>query len=109
MFLGGYRRTDKPHPRGEILIGGPNVTMGYYKNEAKNQEDFFVDENGQRWVCTGDIGEFHEDGCLKIIGEERWMEGRGYIVPVPVPLKLYQHVCMLKISHCRYFRIKALC
>ena len=50
--------------------------MGYYKNEAKNQEDFFVDENGQRWFCTGDIGEFHEDGCLKIIGEERWMEGR---------------------------------
>lgn len=51
--------------------------MGYYKNNAKNQ-DFFVDENGQRWFCTGDIGEFHEDGCLKIIGEERWTEGRGW-------------------------------
>lgn len=72
---GGYRKTDRPHPRGEILIGGPNVTMGYYKNEAKNQEDFFADENGQRWFCTGDIGEFHRDGCLKIIGEERRMEG----------------------------------
>lgn len=70
MLLGGYRSTDKPHPRGEILIGGPNVTMGYYKKDAKNQEDFFVDENGQRWFCTGDIGEFQEDGCLKIIGEE---------------------------------------
>ncbi|KAF1393704.1 hypothetical protein PFLUV_G00018790 [Perca fluviatilis] len=67
---GGYRRTDKPHPRGEILIGGPNVTMGYYKNEAKNQ-DFFVDENGQRWFCTGDIGEFQEDGCLKIIDRKK--------------------------------------
>nr|XP_020441318.1 long-chain-fatty-acid--CoA ligase 3 isoform X2 [Monopterus albus] len=68
---GGYRKTDKPHPRGEIVIGGPNVTMGYYKNEAKNQEDFFVDENGQRWFCTGDIGEFHEDGCLKIIDRKK--------------------------------------
>ncbi|XP_071327884.1 long-chain-fatty-acid--CoA ligase 3a [Trachinotus anak] len=68
---GGYRSTDKPHPRGEILIGGPNVTMGYYKNEAKNQEDFFVGENGQRWFCTGDIGEFHEDGCLKIIDRKK--------------------------------------
>lgn len=48
--------------------------MGYYKNEAKNQGDFFVGENGQRWFCTGDIGEFHEDGCLKIIGEESWMD-----------------------------------
>lgn len=51
--------------------------MGYYKNEAKNLEDFFVDENGQRWFCTGDIGEFHSDGCLKIIGElvEPWSYG----------------------------------
>ncbi|XP_059186686.1 long-chain-fatty-acid--CoA ligase 3a [Centropristis striata] len=68
---GGYRSTDKPHPRGEILIGGPNVTMGYYKNEPKLQEDFFVDENGQRWFCTGDIGEFHEDGCLRIIDRKK--------------------------------------
>ncbi|XP_068562367.1 long-chain-fatty-acid--CoA ligase 3a [Cebidichthys violaceus] len=68
---GGYRRTDKPHPRGEILVGGPNVTMGYYKNEAKNQDDFFTDESGQRWFCTGDIGEFHDDGCLKIIDRKK--------------------------------------
>ncbi|KAM6931791.1 long-chain-fatty-acid--CoA ligase 3a isoform 3-T3 [Lycodopsis pacificus] len=68
---GGYRRTDKPHPRGEILVGGPNVTMGYYKNEAKNRDDFFTDESGQRWFCTGDIGEFHDDGCLKIIDRKK--------------------------------------
>lgn len=46
------------------------MTMGYYKNEVKNREDFFVDSNGQRWFCTGDIGELHPDGCLKIIGDE---------------------------------------
>ncbi|KAL7842397.1 hypothetical protein SRHO_G00240860 [Serrasalmus rhombeus] len=68
---GGYYSTDKPNPRGEILIGGPNVTMGYYKNEAKNREDFFVDKNGQRWFCTGDIGEFERDGCLKIIDRKK--------------------------------------
>uniref|UniRef100_A0A7N8X4J9 long-chain-fatty-acid--CoA ligase n=1 Tax=Mastacembelus armatus TaxID=205130 RepID=A0A7N8X4J9_9TELE len=67
---GGYYSTDEPNPRGEILIGGPNVTMGYYKNKTKN-EDFFVDENGQRWFCTGDIGEFHPDGCLKIIDRKK--------------------------------------
>uniref|UniRef100_A0AAZ3PYU7 long-chain-fatty-acid--CoA ligase n=1 Tax=Oncorhynchus tshawytscha TaxID=74940 RepID=A0AAZ3PYU7_ONCTS len=67
---GGYHSTDTPNPQGEILIGGPNVTMGYYKNEAKNQ-DFFVDDNGQRWFCTGDIGEVHPDGCLKIIDRKK--------------------------------------
>lgn len=69
VLLGGYYNTDKPYPRGEVLIGGQNVTVGYYKNEVRTKKDFTVDENGQRWLHTGDIGEFHQDGCLKIIGE----------------------------------------
>uniref|UniRef100_A0A672NMJ5 long-chain-fatty-acid--CoA ligase n=1 Tax=Sinocyclocheilus grahami TaxID=75366 RepID=A0A672NMJ5_SINGR len=71
VYPGGYRSTDRPCPRGEILVGGPNVTMGYYKNKEKNTEDFFVDKKGQRWFCTGDIGEFHGDGCLKIIDRKK--------------------------------------
>lgn len=50
--------------------------MGYYKSEAKKQEDFFEDENGRRWFCTGDIGQIHQDGCLQIIGEERRRDER---------------------------------
>lgn len=78
LLAGGYLSTDKPHPRGEILVGGPNVTMGYYRSEARKQEDFFEDENGQRWFCTGDIGEIHPDGCLKIIGEE-WSRDGSFV------------------------------
>ncbi|KAM4661524.1 long-chain-fatty-acid--CoA ligase 4 isoform 2-T2 [Amazona ochrocephala] len=68
---GGYTNKDKPNPRGEIVIGGPNVSMGYFKNEEKTTEDFSVDENGQRWFCTGDIGEFHPDGSLQIIDRKK--------------------------------------
>ncbi|NXC88883.1 ACSL4 ligase, partial [Cercotrichas coryphoeus] len=68
---GGYTNKDKPNPRGEIMIGGPNVSMGYFKNEEKTIEEFSVDENGQRWFCTGDIGEFHPDGCLQIIDRKK--------------------------------------
>ncbi|XP_066570762.1 long-chain-fatty-acid--CoA ligase 4 isoform X2 [Amia ocellicauda] len=67
---GGYTDRDKPHPRGEILIGGPNVTMGYYKSEKIN-DDFFEDASGQRWFCTGDIGEIHPDGCLQIVDRKK--------------------------------------
>ncbi|XP_018530981.1 long-chain-fatty-acid--CoA ligase 4 [Lates calcarifer] len=67
---GGYTSKDKPNPRGEILIGGPNVTMGYYRNES-NDQDFFVDENGQRWFCTGDVGEVYPDGCLQIVDRKK--------------------------------------
>ncbi|XP_061089599.1 long-chain-fatty-acid--CoA ligase 4 isoform X1 [Conger conger] len=68
---GGYTKHDKPHPRGEILIGGPNVTMGYYRSDGSNNEDFFTDEAGQRWFCTGDVGEIHPDGCLQIVDRKK--------------------------------------
>ncbi|XP_041845762.1 long-chain-fatty-acid--CoA ligase 4 isoform X2 [Melanotaenia boesemani] len=67
---GGYTHKDQPNPRGEILIGGPNVTMGYYRHES-NDRDFFVDEKGQRWFCTGDIGEVYPDGCLQIVDRKK--------------------------------------
>ncbi|XP_051530631.1 long-chain-fatty-acid--CoA ligase 4-like isoform X1 [Myxocyprinus asiaticus] len=69
---GGYTSQDKPHPRGEILIGGPNVAMGYYGSEEKGEnENFWVDEAGQHWFCTGDVGEVHPDGCLQIVDRKK--------------------------------------
>ncbi|KAF7689044.1 long-chain-fatty-acid--CoA ligase 4b [Silurus meridionalis] len=69
---GGYTSQDKPHPRGEILIGGPNVAMGYYGKETEGESgEFWVDEAGQRWFCTGDVGEVHPDGCLQIVDRKK--------------------------------------
>ncbi|KAM0940498.1 putative long-chain-fatty-acid--CoA ligase [Dioscorea sansibarensis] len=68
---GGYLITDSPMPRGEIVIGGPNVTAGYFKNEEKTREVYKVDEKGMRWFYTGDIGRFHSDGCLEIIDRKK--------------------------------------
>ena len=64
---GGYSPDQNP-PRGEIHIGGPNITMGYFKNPEKTAEDFYVDEDGKRWFKTGDIGQIEHDGCLRIVG-----------------------------------------
>lgn len=68
---GGYLTTDSPMPRGEIVIGGPNVTAGYFKNEEKTKEVYKVDERGMRWFYTGDIGRFYPDGCLEIIDRKK--------------------------------------
>ncbi|KAJ1964545.1 medium-chain fatty acid-CoA ligase faa2 [Dipsacomyces acuminosporus] len=61
-----YYTTDKPCPRGEILLKGRAMFIGYYKDEEKTKEAF---DDG--WVVTGDIGQFNEDGNVKIIDRRK--------------------------------------
>jgi long-chain acyl-CoA synthetase len=64
---------------GEILVKGPNIMMGYYKDEAKTAEVM----TGE-YFHTGDIGEVNEDGFLKITDRKKEMfktSGGKYVAP----------------------------
>ncbi len=64
---------------GEILVKGPNVMQGYYKDPEKTNEVM-----SGAYFHTGDIGEICDDGFLKITDRKKDMfktSGGKYVVP----------------------------
>ena len=51
------------HQEGEICIGGETIMNGYRFNDDNdiNKKTFFVDENGDKYIRTGDFGTIDED------------------------------------------------
>ncbi len=59
--------------KGEIALGGPCIMKGYYKNPNATQAVVKTDENGIRWLLTGDLGYLDEDGNLSITGRKKYL------------------------------------
>jgi long-chain acyl-CoA synthetase len=83
---------------GEIITRGPAHMKGYFKEPEKTRETMTDDG----WLLTGDLGEFDEDGRLRIVGraKEQFKTSKGkYVAPAPIENKLsaFSHIeaCMV--------------
>ena len=62
----------KTNQDGEVLICTPTMMLGYLNNEQATSE-IITEENGKRWISTGDIGHIDENGHLFLVGRIKRM------------------------------------
>jgi fatty-acyl-CoA synthase len=81
-----------PNEVGEIVVRGPQVFKGYWRQEAATREAF-VEHDGQRFFRTGDLGYYDEDGYFFITDRlKRMINASGFKVwPAEVEAMLYAH------------------
>ena len=83
---------------GEVVISGPNVTLGYEGNPEANAKNFF-EADGRRWFRTGDQGMLDDEGYLNLTGRLKEIINRGgeKISPLEVDAILLEHPAVQQV------------
>lgn len=78
--------------QGEIVISGPQLFQGYWRNEAATRAAF-IELDGKRFFRTGDLGRMDEDGYFFITDRlKRMINASGFKVwPAEVESMMFHH------------------
>lgn len=78
---------------GEIVALGPQVMMGYWQRPDADDTTFAVDDEGRRWLRTGDVGTIDADGFITIVDRLKDMISvNGFkVFPSQIEAILYHH------------------
>lgn len=80
---------------GELLMKGPHVFAGYWKNPQATEEA--IDDG---WVHTGDLFRCDEDGYYYMVGrkKEMYISGGENVYPVQVEKVIYDHDAVAQVA-----------
>ncbi len=82
---------------GEILVRGPNVMRGYFRNEAATRAAFTADG----WFKTGDIGEFGPEGVRIVSRKERMfkLSNGEKVFPAQIESRIHARCQFVKYAY----------
>ena len=85
---------------GEIVGHSPVIMDGYLNQPGKTSETFWHDASGKRYVRTGDVGRFDEDGFLTLMDRKKDMiiSGGFNIYPSDLEAVLIQHADVVEAA-----------
>jgi acyl-CoA synthetase (AMP-forming)/AMP-acid ligase II len=85
---------------GEVVGHSSNIMDGYLNQPAKTAETFWYDASGKRFVKTGDVGRFDEDGFLTLMDRKKDMiiSGGFNIYPSDLEAVLVGHADVLEAA-----------
>jgi acyl-coenzyme A synthetase/AMP-(fatty) acid ligase len=81
---------------GEILVRGPNTSIGFFADPARTAATFQADG----WVRTGDLGVLDDDGYLTVVGRKKEIIIRGglNIAPREVEALILRHPDVVEVA-----------
>jgi long-chain acyl-CoA synthetase len=93
----------KPAPRGEageLCMSGPQIMLGYWNKKEETEEMIRTDENGVRWLHTGDIAKMDDEGYFFIVDRKKDMIiVSGFnVYPTDIEEILYRHEKIEKVA-----------
>ena len=76
------------------------MMAGYHDNEAASEEATWMTPTGERWLRTGDIGKFDEDGFLYLVDRKKDMiiSGGQNIYPADIEAAMIEHNAISEVA-----------
>ncbi|TDE56306.1 long-chain-fatty-acid--CoA ligase [Nonomuraea mesophila] len=81
---------------GEVLVQGPNVTPGYWRNPEASAAAF----SGDGWFRSGDVAVLDDDGHLYVVDrvKDMYISGGENVYPAEVEAVIFEHPGVAEVA-----------